>query len=174
VADLRINALILQNLLLLLQESTKKTQQLSVELALVKAELEKSRKEVELDKKATGESGQIQDAYAKLDKEKKQHALELEQLKSHLVVSSFYRVSVLHISLLSSVLLFIAYSELPIYWLLIAAMLPEISAAGNVLSGKDGLIQLGALHQLTGSSMGIVFRALWPQEEFPEDQVELA
>jgi hypothetical protein len=67
-----------------LQESTKKAQQLSDELALVKAELEKSRNEVELLKEATGQSSQLPTDYAKLTEENKQLALELEWLESQL------------------------------------------------------------------------------------------
>ncbi|XP_044343195.1 uncharacterized protein [Triticum aestivum] len=67
--------------------SNLRTQQLSDELALVKAELEKSRKEVELAKKGHAEGSELQEAYAKLAEEKKQQALDIEQLKSQLVAS---------------------------------------------------------------------------------------
>ena len=42
------------------------------------------------------------------------------------------------------------------------------------MSLKDIMVKLSELHQLTQSSMEVVFRALWPLESLPEDQTTLA
>lgn len=113
-----------------------------------------------------------------MTEENKQQALELEWLKYQLAASQ--QETKQAVKLLSGECLefypqlFFACPLFFICLLWITSMLPEVSSAGNVLSPKDGLMQLGALHQVTTSAMGVVFWALWPQEKPPVDQTELA
>lgn len=173
-----------------MEESQKKALQLSEELALVKAQLEESKREMEhiknftrevtaaerigmLEKdleraredacysqsqesagrrvlgRQTEECNRLKDGNAKLTEEKNQQGLELEKLKSQLATSEQEAKEA-------------------------CEFLTDRSAGDGEVSLKDTMVKLSELHQLTQSSMDVVFQALWPKEKLPKDQTTLA